>query len=125
MCYHFASPSIAEHLVGLRVAHAGEIIPFRHGLQPLTLAHRQLADDVITVHQLDGVLLAFDCDFPVLYLVDGIYLSVGTGHGFCLLAVFVPLARHSVSWNIKCIQPLTVAAQSAAISFYSAAFRVR
>ena len=42
----------------------------RHGLEAFTFRHGQLANDVKSVRQFDGVLLALDDNFPISNLVN-------------------------------------------------------
>ena len=69
-------PPVPQHFVRLRVADRENII-VRHGLEALALGHGQFSDDVESVRQLYGVLLALDGDFPVPDLIDRVCFPVG------------------------------------------------
>lgn len=92
MAYDLTSPAVTQTLIGLAVADNGEVIPLRHGLKPLALTHRQLADYVVSVFQLYGVLFAFDGYLAVTDFVDGY-----------LLAVFVLNDIWNMRWR-KCLR---------------------
>ena len=67
---HLHRPAVAQHFIRLGVADR-EHKALRHRLEPHTLPHRQFADDIVAVHQFDGVLLALYRDLAVPDFVDG------------------------------------------------------
>ena len=116
---HVHGPAVAQHFVCLGVADWKGVC-VRHGLEAFTFRHGQLANDVKSVCQFNGVCLSFDGDPPAANLIDRHLLSVrrlnhqaalvsGCGHGVAFLVVphfkgrtlFAPTPRHTGRHRIQ------------------------
>lgn len=72
---HVHRPAVSQHFICLGIAYR-EYVGIRHGLEAFALGHCQLADNVVTICQLDRILLVLNGDETVLHLIKWIGLAV-------------------------------------------------
>ena len=71
---HIHRPAVAQHFIRLRITDWKSVC-VRHGLEAFTFRHGQLANDVKSVCQFNGVCLSFDGDPPAANLVNWDFFS--------------------------------------------------